>query len=1067
MTNPGYLNGPEGAQNPLTKILIVEDEEAHIELIRRGFFGCHEAVTLTVAMNLRSAKAEIVKDPPDLILADWLLSDGRGSELITSQEGVPVIPVIIMTSHESEQIAVDVMKSGAIDYIVKSETTFAEMPYILLRALRQWQTLRDHAWIEMALASALESLKDAQRLAHIGTWDWILKNDLVTWSEELYNIAGRDPSLPAPTYAEHQHLYTPDSWDRLSRAVTKALTTGEPYNLELELVRPDGSIRWINAFGGDRCDRTGKRTGLLGTLQDITERKQTELALMESEARLRLSVHSANIGLWDWDLVADTVYFSPEWKSQIGYLDDELPNIFEEWQRRLHPDDIEPTLKTLHAYLANPKGRYEDEFRLMHKDGSFRWINSHADVIRDADGKTVRMLGCHIDITGRKCAETALQESEALLRESQRIAQMGSYVFDFITGTWEGSEVLDDLLGIDHAYERSMAGWLALVHPDDRAMMADYVTNDLIGRGQMFDMEYRILRPADQGECWLWSRVYLERDTQGRAMRLHGTVQDITERKRAVETLAKSETRHRTILETAMDGFWLVDMQGRLLEVNDAYCRMSGYSQQELLDMHVTALEVSESADETAEHIRKTMTQGEDRFETQHHRRDGSIFNVEISVQYRHVEGGRFTAFLRDITSRRKMEEELRESESFNRGLVQNLPDYIIVYGAEGKILYVNPATERTLGYRPEELIGTSLFSYIAPDHRENAISQMKSRNEGSEVPAYEIDIVSKDGHRRSVVVKGVPVQYHDSPTFLILLSDITDRKRADDLTRTTLQRLDILISSLYAGVMTVSEDGIVEQVNSAFCDFFNLPDAPGSLIGLSSPKMIEKILDAYASPAEVFGRIHEITARGEPVRGEEVAMRDGRVVMVDYIPIIDADGERRGRIWHHQDITRHKRADEALQLQGEILQTMAEGMAMIRASDGVIIYANPRFEFIFGYDNNELTGRHISSINAPGEHDPGTVANEIITSLAQSGIWSGEVHNIRKDGTTFWCYANVTTFNHPQYGQVWVSVHMDISDRKQVEEKLMENRALLNSIIEGTKDAIYVKDLKAQIAQS
>ena len=149
------------------------------------------------------------------------------------------------------------------------------------------QDITERKQTELELVSAQESLKEAHHLAHIGTWDWVMETDTVTWSEELYNIAGRDPSQPAPTYAEHPHVYTPASWERLSAAVTNALNTGEPYNLELELVRKDGSLRWVNAFGGVKRDGEGKVIGLHGTVQDITERKRAEEALQQSERRFR------------------------------------------------------------------------------------------------------------------------------------------------------------------------------------------------------------------------------------------------------------------------------------------------------------------------------------------------------------------------------------------------------------------------------------------------------------------------------------------------------------------------------------------------------------------------------------------------------------------------------------------------------------------------------------------------------------------------------------------------------------------------------------------------------------
>ncbi len=134
---------------------------------------------------------------------------------------------------------------------------------------------------------------------------------------------------------------------------------------------------------------------------------------------------------------------------------------------------------------------------------------------------------------------------------------------------------------------------------------------------------------------------------------------DITERKRTEEALRESEERHRTILQSAMDGFWVVDPQGRLLEVNDTYCRMSGYSAQELLTMNISDLKGGEAPEDPAPRIERIMAQGESRFESRHRRKDGSILDVEVCVQYRPTEGGRLVGFLRDITERKQAEERI------------------------------------------------------------------------------------------------------------------------------------------------------------------------------------------------------------------------------------------------------------------------------------------------------------------------------------------------------------------------------------------------------------------------
>ena len=132
--------------------------------------------------------------------------------------------------------------------------------------------------------------------------------------------------------------------------------------------------------------------------------------------------------------------------------------------------------------------------------------------------------------------------------------------------------------------------------------------------------------------------------------------QMLAEQLETAETLRVSEERHRSILQTAMDGIWLADTQGRLLEVNEAYCTMSGYSTQELLLMNISDIEAIETADDTARRIHRIREQGEDRFESRHRRKDGTVYDVEVSVQFRPVEGGQCVAFLRDITERKQAE---------------------------------------------------------------------------------------------------------------------------------------------------------------------------------------------------------------------------------------------------------------------------------------------------------------------------------------------------------------------------------------------------------------------------
>ena len=162
--------------------------------------------------------------------------------------------------------------------------------------LGSWQDITENKKAEEALRASEAQLKEAQRLAHVGNWIWNVETDTVIWSEELYNIAGRNSSLPAPNYQEQRRIYTPASFTLLEKAVNRALELGESYELELEFVRPDGKKRWVYAHGEAKRNDSGRVFQLYGTAQDITEHKQAIEQRAELESQLRQAQKMEAVG---------------------------------------------------------------------------------------------------------------------------------------------------------------------------------------------------------------------------------------------------------------------------------------------------------------------------------------------------------------------------------------------------------------------------------------------------------------------------------------------------------------------------------------------------------------------------------------------------------------------------------------------------------------------------------------------------------------------------------------------------------------------------------------------------
>ena len=261
---------------------------------------------------------------------------------------------------------------------------------------------------EQRLHESERRLRDSQAYAHVGFWELLGDRQTAYWSDEIYRIAGIDPGGKAGPETLRD-LVHPDDLPDVLASLQRSLMTGEEHRMEYRLLRPDGEERWVDCRARPSGDNEGKPEKLVGFLQDITERKSAELALRQSEERFELAMQGSNDGLFDWDLVNGSVYYSPRWKSMLGFADDELPNRLETWEKLINPEQRGEVLEALHAYKSGQRGKFELEYQMCHRDGHAIDVLARAHVLKDDHQKPVRVVGTHIDISARKQAEKEIQ----------------------------------------------------------------------------------------------------------------------------------------------------------------------------------------------------------------------------------------------------------------------------------------------------------------------------------------------------------------------------------------------------------------------------------------------------------------------------------------------------------------------------------------------------------------------------------------------------------------------------------------------------------------------------------
>jgi PAS domain S-box-containing protein len=403
----------------------------------------------------------------------------------------------------------------------------------------------------------------------------------------------------------------------------------------------------------------------------------------------------------------------------------------------------------------------------------------------------------------------------------------------------------------------------------------------------------------------------------------------------------------------------------------------------------------------------------------------------------------------------------LAESKEKFTIIFRSSPDPIaIVTDEEGaRFLEVNARMSEFYGYSREELLGysaTELGLWV----NWQELQEFKQLLAAGSVYNFEMTTRIKSGETRVILLSGERCYLEGQEATIVVIKDISDRKQAEGL----LREKEHFLSTIYHGV---GNPIFVVDVLAGDFRFAGLNPAHERLTGLFSSQLKGKTPEEALPPA-VAGHVRQhyqdCADAGRTINYEEkLYLKDQDTWWITSLtPLKDEDGRIYRIVGSSINITAQKHAQQMLELQAIIISNMAEGLCLIRESDAVIVYTNPKFQQLFGYDADELIGQPASMINYEDQNTKSTAVYEALTAnVKQHGEVIYEVQNIKKDGTPFWCQATTSVFEHPQYGTVFVSVQQDITDQKQTQEKitasLKEKEVLLQEIHHRVKNNLGI----------
>ncbi len=882
---------------------------------------------------------------------------------------------------------------------------------------------------EEALKQSESRLILAQTVARVGNWELDLTTRSLWASAEAFRIYGLDRSsefLPLDTV---QKIATAKDRPILDAALAGLIQNNEPYSLDYQIVRQDDRlIRIIHTEASLMKDENGKPFKVIGIIQDITERKQAEIELQESQVLYKALIESQIDPVCRWLPDTTLTYVNKSYCEYFGKPEEQLlGSRFKTW---LPEETQEIVVNMIDRLMRKAISSINNEEFNFDAQGNQRWMIWNYRPITNKDGEIVEFQSVGRDITQRKNTENALYKSEERFKQLAEVFPETIFESDLTGNLTYTNHYGHQCFGITEADIARGVNIMNLIVPEDRQKVQQRIQERFTGKTGEF-LEYKALRKNGESFDALAYASLIRNN--GKIEGLRGFILDISGRKRIEQALSDSESNFRTFFETIDDIILVATLEGKILFGNKALERKLGYTPDDLSTMHVLDLNPEDKREE-AEAIFASMFRGE---RTSCPLPLVTKENVPIPAETR-VWFGKWNGVNSVFSISKDLRNELEAQQRFE-SLFRNNPTLMALSSIpERRFTDVNNAFLSTLGYTPEEILGKTsaeLNLFINSQQQESMARQLQATGRLSEM---ELQVRCKDGKILNGLFSGEMISSRGKEHFLTVMIDITERKRFES----ALQESELYFRSLFeqaaVGVAVVdSKSGTFLQINQRFCEIlgYSREEMEGvAFKNITHPDDVEISLEKMKDM--MSGKINKFSMEKRYISKTGNSVWVTLSVAAMWLP----GAEPTSFITIIQDITDQKAAETALRESDSRMRAIAESAQdaiLMIDPRGNISYWNPAAESILGYTNSEAIGKNLHKLIVPQRfHQAHDAAFPIFTKTGQGDALgkSHEMYAIRKDGSEIPVRLSLSAF---QINNGWYATGMisDISERKRTEK--------------------------------